>query len=83
MMTTKAKAYSAASATSLLASTTIPRREPTARDVQIEILFCGQHNITSDVEIIPIQKINKAYERMVRSDGRYRFSIDLASLKSE
>ncbi len=45
--------------------------------------FCGQHNITSDVEIIPIQKINEAYERMVRSDVKYRFSIDLASLKSE
>jgi D-arabinose 1-dehydrogenase-like Zn-dependent alcohol dehydrogenase len=37
----KTKAYSAASATSLLASTTIPRRDPTERDVQIEILFCG------------------------------------------
>jgi alcohol dehydrogenase (NADP+) len=45
--------------------------------------FCGQHNITSDVEIIPIQKINEAYERMVRSDVKYRFSIDMASLKSE
>src|SRR6516162_1598792 len=39
--TYKAKAYSAASAKSALASTTIPRREPTERDVQIEILFCG------------------------------------------
>ncbi len=37
----KSKAYAAASATSPLASTTIPRREPTARDVQVEILFCG------------------------------------------
>jgi len=45
--------------------------------------FCGQHNITSDVEIIPIQKINEAYERMVRSAVKYRFSIDMASLKSE
>jgi uncharacterized zinc-type alcohol dehydrogenase-like protein len=45
--------------------------------------FCGQHNITSDVEIIPIQKVNEAYERMVKSDVRYRFSIDMASLKSE
>ena len=39
--TYNAKAYSAASATSPLASTTIPRRDPTERDVQIEILFCG------------------------------------------
>jgi uncharacterized zinc-type alcohol dehydrogenase-like protein len=45
--------------------------------------FCGQHNITSDVEVIPIQKINEAYERMLRSDVKYRFSIDMASLKSE
>jgi alcohol dehydrogenase (NADP+) len=45
--------------------------------------FCGQHNITADVEIIPIQKVNEAYERMVRSDVKYRFSIDMASLKAE
>ena len=45
--------------------------------------FCGQHNITADVELIPIQKINEAYERMVRSDVKYRFSIDMASLRSE
>ena len=45
--------------------------------------FCGQHNITADVEIIAIQKINEAYERMVKSDVKYRFSIDMASLKSE
>jgi uncharacterized zinc-type alcohol dehydrogenase-like protein len=45
--------------------------------------FCGKHNITSDVEIIPIQNLNEAYERMVRSDVKYRFSIDMASLKAE
>ena len=45
--------------------------------------FCGQHNITSDVEVIPIQKINEAYERLLRSDVKYRFCIDMASLKSE
>jgi uncharacterized zinc-type alcohol dehydrogenase-like protein len=45
--------------------------------------FCGQHNITSDVEVIPIQQVNEAYERMVKSDMKYRFSIDMASLKSE
>lgn len=43
--------------------------------------FCGQHQITSDVEIIPIQKINEAYERMLKSDVKYRFSIDMSSLK--
>jgi uncharacterized zinc-type alcohol dehydrogenase-like protein len=45
--------------------------------------FCGQHNITADVEVIPIQKVNEAYDRMVKSDVKYRFSIDMASLKSE
>jgi uncharacterized zinc-type alcohol dehydrogenase-like protein len=45
--------------------------------------FCGEHNITADVEVIPIQKVNEAYERLVRSDVKYRFSIDMASLKSE
>ena len=44
--------------------------------------FCGTHNLTADVEIIPIQKINEAYERMARGDVKYRFSIDMASLKS-
>jgi uncharacterized zinc-type alcohol dehydrogenase-like protein len=45
--------------------------------------FCGEHNITSDVEVIPIQKVNEAYERLAKSDVKYRFSIDMASLKSE
>ncbi|MFZ5832942.1 MAG: NAD(P)-dependent alcohol dehydrogenase [Planctomycetota bacterium] len=45
--------------------------------------FCGEHNITADVEVIPIQKVNEAYERLLRSDVKYRFSIDMASLKSE
>lgn len=43
--------------------------------------FCGEKGIVSDVEIIPIQKINEAYERMLRGDVRYRFVIDMASLK--
>ena len=45
--------------------------------------FCGKHNITADVEVIPIQRINEAYERLLKSDVKYRFSIDMASLKSE
>jgi len=44
--------------------------------------FCGKHNITSDVEVIPMQKVNEAYERLLKSDVKYRFSIDMASLKS-
>ena len=45
--------------------------------------FCSEHNIVADVEVIPIQKINEAYERLVKSDVKYRFSIDMASLKAE
>ena len=44
--------------------------------------FCGKNNITADVEVIPIQKVNEAYERLVKSDVKYRFSIDMSSLKS-
>jgi len=43
--------------------------------------FCAQHGLTADVEIIPIQKINEAYERMLKSDVKYRFVIDMESLK--
>jgi uncharacterized zinc-type alcohol dehydrogenase-like protein len=43
--------------------------------------FCGKHNITSDIEVIDIQDINQAYERMLKSDVKYRFVIDMKSLK--
>ena len=43
--------------------------------------FCGEHNITSDIEVIKMQDINTAYERMLRSDVKYRFVIDMQSLK--
>jgi len=43
--------------------------------------FCGKHNITSDIEIINMQDINQAYERMLKSDVHYRFVIDMDSLK--
>jgi uncharacterized zinc-type alcohol dehydrogenase-like protein len=45
--------------------------------------FCGQHNITAEVEVIPIQKLDEAYTRLLKSDVKYRFSIDMASLKAE
>ena len=45
--------------------------------------FCGLHKITADVEVVPIQKVAEAYERLVKSDVKYRFSIDMASLRSE
>lgn len=44
--------------------------------------FCGEHNITSDIEMINMQEINQAFERMLKSDVKYRFVIDLASLKA-
>ena len=43
---------------------------------------CGQHGIGADVEVIPVQQVNEAYERMLRSDVRYRFVIDLSTLKA-
>lgn len=52
------------------------------RETQEMLEFCGKHNIAADVELIPIQKVNEAYERLLKSDVKYRFSIDMASLKS-
>ncbi len=52
------------------------------KETQEMLDFCGTHNITADVEIIPIQKVNEAYERLLKSDVKYRFSIDMASLKT-
>ena len=43
--------------------------------------FCAQHQIACDIEVIPIEKVNEAYERVFKSDVRYRFVIDMASLK--
>jgi alcohol dehydrogenase (NADP+) len=45
--------------------------------------FCGKHYLTADVEVIPIQKVNEAYDRLLKADVKYRFSIDMASLKNE
>jgi len=41
--------------------------------------FCNKHDIASDIEVIPIQKVNEAYERVLKSDVRYRFVIDIAN----
>ena len=51
------------------------------KETQEMLDFCGQKGIGSEVEVIPMDKINEAYERMLKSDVRYRFVIDLASLK--
>jgi uncharacterized zinc-type alcohol dehydrogenase-like protein len=53
------------------------------RETQEMLDFCAEHNIVADIEIIPIQKINEAYERMLKNDVKYRFAIDMASLKQE
>ena len=44
--------------------------------------FCAAHGIVSDIEMIPMQSINQAYERMLKSDVKYRFVIDMASLQA-
>jgi uncharacterized zinc-type alcohol dehydrogenase-like protein len=51
------------------------------KETQEMLDFCGQHNITADIELIPIQSINEAYERLLKGDVKYRFVIDMASLK--
>jgi uncharacterized zinc-type alcohol dehydrogenase-like protein len=51
-------------------------------ETQEMLNFCGEHGITADIELIPIQEINTAYERMLKSDVKYRFVIDMASLKA-
>ncbi len=51
------------------------------KETQEMLDFCGEHNITSDIELIPIQEINEAYDRLVKNDVKYRFVIDMASLK--
>jgi uncharacterized zinc-type alcohol dehydrogenase-like protein len=51
------------------------------QETQEMLDFCAAHGVASDVEVIPIQQINEAYERMLKSDVRYRFVIDMASLK--
>ena len=50
------------------------------RETQEMLDFCAEHNITSDVEIIPIQQIEEAYQRTIAGDVRYRFVIDISTL---
>jgi uncharacterized zinc-type alcohol dehydrogenase-like protein len=53
------------------------------KETQEMLDFCGKHNITADIELIPIQNINEAYDRLEKSDVKYRFVIDMASLKKD
>lgn len=73
---------------SLRASSLIGRRRQLAgsliggiKETQEMLDFCGKHNISSDIELIPIDKINEAYDRTVKGDVRYRFVIDINSLR--
>ena len=50
------------------------------REIQEMLDFCGKHGVACDIEMVPIQKVNEAYERVLKSDVRYRFVIDMASL---
>jgi uncharacterized zinc-type alcohol dehydrogenase-like protein len=49
-------------------------------ETQEMLNYCGEHNIVSDVEVIPIQKVNEAFERLLKQDVKYRFVIDMSSL---
>jgi alcohol dehydrogenase (NADP+) len=49
------------------------------KETQAMLDFCGNHNITADIELIPIGDINQAYDRLVKSDVKYRFVIDMAT----
>lgn len=67
----------------------IPRRRSLSgsliggiKETQEMLDFCGKNNITCEIELIPIQKVNEAYERVLKSDVRYRFVIDMSSLET-
>jgi alcohol dehydrogenase (NADP+) len=66
----------------------LPRRNFTGSSIggipetQEMLDFCAEHNITSDIELINMQQINEAYARLLKGDVRYRFVIDMASLKN-
>ena len=50
------------------------------KETQEMLNFCAEHNIVSDVEVIPIEYINEAYKRMLSGDVKYRFVIDISTL---
>ncbi len=53
------------------------------RETQEMLDFCSKYGVACDIEVVPIQKVNEAYERVLKSDVRYRFVIDMASLAKE
>ena len=68
--------YSVAAASPARASAASPRRRRCS-------ISAGNTNITADVEVIPVQKVNEAYDRLLKADVKYRFVIDMASIKGE
>jgi uncharacterized zinc-type alcohol dehydrogenase-like protein len=72
---TSVTAFSLASARRSLAGSVIGG----IRETQEMLEFCSKNNVTCDIELIPIQKVNEAYERVVKSDVRFRFVIDIAN----
>lgn len=74
--------YAAQSAGAMLAPHTIHRRQPGLRDVLIDIDFCGERGVIADVELIDMDQISSAYKRMQKSAVKYRFVIDLATLRA-
>jgi uncharacterized zinc-type alcohol dehydrogenase-like protein len=53
------------------------------KETQEMLDFCGAHNVVADIEIVPIQAVNEAYERLIKNDVKYRFVIDMESLRRE
>ena len=51
------------------------------RETQEMLDFCGQHNVTADIETVGVQQLDQAYDRLLKNDVKYRFVIDMASLK--
>jgi len=76
------KAFAAQSASSRLGPFTIGSAIGGIRETQEMLNFCGEKGITSDIELIRIQQINEAYERLLKSDVKYRSVIDAASLRT-
>ena len=65
----------------------IQRRDVDPGDVQVDVLYCGVchsdlHQVPNEIELIKIQQINEAYNRLLKSDVKYRFVIDMDSLKT-
>lgn len=75
------KSYAAHSPIDRLGLFEFDRRSPRADDVVIQILCCGVCH--SDIEVIRIQDIDAAYERMLKADVKYRFVIDMSSLRDD